>query len=164
MGLDITVFTNPKLIIEGTPKADQDYDGWFVRGNRDFPYHAVGLPEGVYQDHESWGFRAGSYSGYNYYRNVLARAGMGADDKTVWDNPVRYVNKPFYEQVNFSDCEGVIAGPMLKKLATDYKENRLKFIQEASQVGDTEWLIQKYDEWAQAFEDAAKSNGFIVFH
>jgi len=65
-------------------------------------------------------FRAGSYSGYNKWRDELARRALDLPAATVWEDPSRFVEAPFFELINFSDCEGTIGPDAASDLATDF--------------------------------------------
>lgn len=68
--------------------------------------------DSVYSWEESFDFRAGSYSGYNWYREKLGELNAEA----------------FREQIDFSDCEGVIGSVVANRLAKAYWENASKAI------------------------------------
>lgn len=101
---------------------------------------------------------AGSYGGYNNWRNELSIFGLGVDAKTVWANPEKYKGRPFYELVNFSDCEGTLGADISAKLARDFWENLAR-----AEVECDEYFVAKYNEWLRAFEYAA-NDGAVEFH
>ncbi|WP_122448718.1 hypothetical protein [Pseudomonas viridiflava] len=173
MGLDISVF----LKLAEAPEAARDSDGNLADyethrefyDNPDFPGRIEGLkPEMVYRIGEHGdGLCAGSYGGYNRWRNELAQ--MAGYPLTEYDT--HYGKKaegydagawaagsgPFFEQIQFSDCEGTIGPVVSAKLAKDYEE----FAERAESVGGRFW--EKYQEWRAAF-DAAADGGAVVFH
>lgn len=168
MGLSITVLKNPVQTRKGFPKSDEDFDGQYVYPNRDFTSVADGIEPGIY-DGETHRFHPGPYSSYNHFRNLLSQVGMGDVDSVIWENPGAYSNRPFFEQVNFSDCEGVIGPRTSKKLAKDYEDNREKFVKfvqwkYAHDIGERDYLIDRYDRWAEGFKIAAENNGMVLFH
>ena len=167
MGLDITVLVDPKLVTAGAPDPNSNYRGYWVYKHPSFPKQFEGFEEGVYEG-ETWGFRAGSYSGYNEFRQYLSLVGMNAAPETVWGDTKKYLKKPFFEQVNFSDCEGSIGPVVARKLAKDYADNResfVKFIEmKFKDTTDREYFINKYDEWSMAFSEAGATNGAVLFH
>lgn len=117
---------------------------------------------GFYQHGLREAFRAGSYSGYNQWRDML-------------DNFVAYIVKkalvtgggqrPFAELLDFSDCEGVIDDATSKKLFKDFTKYA-PYISDftGSRSKDRgEYFLSKYKEWAQAFE-IAEDYGAVFFH
>jgi hypothetical protein len=174
MGLDITVYTRvekahptfQKTIADSEDPREEAYEMGF-----EIPYveegrekRAAGLELGVaYKADDRWGFRAGSYSGYNQWREQLAQL-AGVDDINKFWNQMGEAEEaggrldvPFAELIAFSDCEGTLGPEVCARLAKDFA----KFDERASQ-GD-EYFYDKYQEWRRAVEDAAQ-NGFISFH
>lgn len=162
MGLDITAYRNAKktegveLDSNGYPK---DYDRFDLVSENDieyteenFPGRTEGVTTGVYEPEESFGFRAGSYGGYNSWRNQLAQIAGFRDATDVWDN---HREGPFVELINFSDCEGIIGPKVSAKLAKDFADH-------ADKAGYG-YFRDKYDEWRKAFEMAA-DGGYVDFH
>lgn len=164
MGLDITAYS--KIVLD--PNAEVDGDGYPVNlddyfialpdslaaAEKNWPGRTGGLAAGVYKFEDTHGFRAGSYGGYNSWRNELAMlAGYGcAADVWGQENP----EGPFVELINFSDCGGVIAGDAAKKLAQDFADFQ-------SKVETTGYFAEKYADWRKAFELAA-DDGAVEFH
>ena len=128
MGLDITAISEiePVEIPEDIElwsdeyydwEEEQNFPGsvWNLYQSSNFPEQGEGLPNGsVVSKGEEFGHRAGSYSGYNEWRRMLARAALGMSDEEVWnkiDSGVSYSEVPFGELINFSDADGVI-GPI----------------------------------------------------
>lgn len=156
MGLDITAYKN--LIKIENPQRDGDgelidYDEAFEPGasakwsESAFPGRAEGLDIScVYQYQDAFDFRAGSYSGYNRWRDQLEEFGQG---------------RAFQELINFADNEGVIGPVVSKKLACDFQalEPAARFYAENI---NSEWFIEQYLNWKKAFEMASE-NGAVEF-
>lgn len=177
MGLDITAYSNVEKIAEipyNKEGIDWDKVGELEEGghkttlrkNDSFPTHCEDLDEGVYKiNGNSHGFRAGSYSGYNRFRNLLS-VFVGGTDKEVWENPDKFKDDPFYELINFSDCEGCIGPKVSAKLYQDFVENEERFldsIETHKNEFDLGWIKTCYSNWKKAFE-LAKDHGFVDFH
>ena len=113
---------------------------------------ANGVKMGLDILYNGGGFRAGSYSGYNQWRNQLANL-VGTTDKRIWENPVP---GPFVELINFSDCEGTIDSKTSAKLAKDFQE-----YQGEANIKD-EHFVQIYNHFRIAFE-CASDGGSVVF-
>lgn len=179
MGLDITAYSKLEFAKE-FPNYDSaeeafPWDGATVR----FTYGAwaydgfdriapLAKPEGdkvvVYVcKGEELKFRAGSYGGYSYWRNWLARVANGLDAQDVWNtrNLQRTRDLPFYELIDFSDCEGVIGTDAAKELAIDFAAFQDKV--DALTGEDNEYNQTKYAQWRKACELAA-DGGAINFH
>lgn len=172
MGLDITYYSRLKL--DETVKAD-DEDAYathlVVYDNSDFPGRSAPLVNrGCYTFEDSDGFRAGSYSGYNHWRERLAKlAGYPAvsdlsysASRTHSAGAWHATSGPFWELINFADNEGTIGTVAATKLAADFVEwdERAKA---ASEADGEPYFYEKYVEWRTAFE-AAADGGAVDFH
>lgn len=151
MGLDITAYSG---LTEFCPKNESESPGagqtYFYK-NMEFPDQFEGLKERtIYSYAKSFCFWAGSYSLYNLWRGILAYM--------VHYNDKKGETNPFYELINFSDCEGAIGQVVAKKLAADFAE-----WQEEADANPDDWFRMKYAEWRKAFEIAA-DNGAVQFH
>lgn len=177
MGLGITAYRKLTKIdavfdadgepIDPNTRESIDYD---MRAylNPDFPGRADEIEDrAIYSAEDSMGLHAGSYGGYNRWREKLAElAGYPAGDyeqygRTYQSHCVPCWNGetgPFSELINFSDCEGVIGAAVSAKLAKDFAE----FQQAADQIED-ERFRAKYAEWRKAFEMASDA-GAVSFH
>lgn len=171
MGLDITAYKQLKLVrpLTDTEKADYEVEDEsennvvFYNFNEDFPEHSERLePFSLYECTERVGFRAGSYSGYSIWRNELAKVAGFKSDKDVWNNGK--LGDPFYEVINFTDCDGVIGPKFAAKLFKDFVDNQARADAHSKTLGtDSEWFKSKYAEWRKAFE-MASDNGAVSFH
>jgi len=150
MGLDVTAYKNIKWL----RPIDRENDDYDLRIDiSDFAERAEDLKDGDYSYSDSYGFRAGSYSGYNSWRNELALlAGFGSA-KNAWTKD----SGPFWELINFSDCEGTLGTFTCKKLLLDFKE----FYAQAEKIGG--YFFDLYKEWTIGMELAAE-NGCFNFH
>jgi hypothetical protein len=158
MGLDITAYR--KLIAVENPELDEDGElvdwdtNWRPGGSMEwsekhFPGRGEGIdPQTVYTWEESFGFRAGSYSGNNWWRAKLEKFAKGND---------------FSELINFADNEGVIGPVVSAKLAKDFANNKDKAKVFAGSLEDGDWWLGQYERWQQAFEMAA-DDGAVDFH
>lgn len=170
MGLDIRAYQGLKLI--GTAKNGEDYEDEYdwrktfyahptYIDEADFPKHLEGsglVAGGVYEYADDLKFRAGSYSNYNWWRNELAYMVLGVGSRIVRDSPGVYCDQPFYFLINFSDCEGIIAGDAAAKLKRDFEE-----WQEQADEHPSNYFREQYAQWRKAFEMAADS-GAVDFH
>lgn len=177
MGLDITYYANlQKLdcVFDGdgepidpvTRKPLEDAVQFYV--NPHFQGREVPLVDGAaYVAEECEGFCAGSYGGYNHWREGLAAlAGYPlTEHESYGQTEFRHdagawavESGPFHELINFSDCEGVIGSVVATKLAKDFAD----FQERANTHMDEGWR-DLYAEWRNAFEMAA-NGGAVRFH
>lgn len=177
MGLDITayrkitkldaVFDSDGEPIDPTTREPIEY-AMRAYINNDFPKQADKIEDrAIYDAADSFGFRAGSYGGYNHWRDQLAKlAGypLGQHEQygKVYDSYcVECWNGktgPFSELINFSDCEGVIGPETAAKLAKDFA-----VFQDAADKTDEHFFKENYNAWRKAFEMAADA-GAVSFH
>lgn len=170
MGLDITAYRQLKKVDESEIKRDEDgeidedafdYDTHHhLYVNSHYPERAPEIQsDAVYTSAEDYGFRAGSYGGYNNWRNGLAEL-AGYDpiddrhDKGAWETD----GGPFWELINFSDCEGVIGSSVSKKLLADF----LAF-DAAAKTHRGEYFYEVYQEFTKGLTFAA-DDGALHFH
>jgi len=109
----------------------------------------------------------GSYSSYNIFRNLLSKAVLKVNAETAWNKPSKYCNKPLWDIINFSDCDGVIDCSTSKTLYNNLKESRSIFktyISKTDSIGemDEEHNMQLYDELIKCFKLGAE-DGIIIF-
>jgi hypothetical protein len=158
MGLDISYYT--KLVPAADPVRDEwgdfDRDIYFAVGD-DETRRAADLKPGVYTFDKREGFRAGSYGGYNQWRDMLAVFAAFPSARYVWNSRDRVAGQPFVELIDFSDFEGVIGPTVSAKLAADFAAH-----QERANAHPDEWWRSKYAEWRKAFEVAA-DGGAVEF-
>jgi hypothetical protein len=184
MGLDISAYR--KLTkIDAVFDADGDPIDPVTRGaieydfysyiSHDFPGRADELEDkGVYRAEQCMGFRAGSYGGYNVWREHLATMagypGLERDRYNTGDIQIRHdagafqaTKGPFWEVICFSDCEGVIGAKTCAKLAKDFAEWDARAKQYGDALDQPNWFYEKYKEWREAFEMGA-DDGAVDFH
>ena len=159
MGLDITAYKNlhvvenPELDEEGYPS---NWESEWMPGagvewsEENFPGRAPELKcDAVYGFEDSYDFRAGSYSGYGWWRDKLEE--FARDDD-------------FYELIEFADNEGAIGASVSAKLYEDFIRNRADAEKFQKTITDDDgWWLEQYDKWTTAFS-YAKENGAVDFH
>ena len=174
MGLDITAYSRLAFIERLEPVGDRwaqeiwedkywgtDQQTVYVAWFDEFTGRRAPLeipPErcvDVYSYVHRVAFRAGSYSGYNWWRNELALLSSGMSAKNVWSSGK---DVPFYELINFSDAEGVIGSVACKELLGDFE----KFSSDAQRHKDP-WFWEAYQLWHNAAQLGA-DDGMIDFH
>ncbi len=158
MGLDITAYKNLKKV--KNPQFDEygDLVNWETQWRTDasmewsesvWPGRGEGVEvKTVYSYEEDYDFRAGSYSGYNFWR-----AGLESFKGDV----------AFQELIDFADNEGVIGPIVSKKLAKDFSDYEEEAKAYAKTIADGDWWFERYLAWKKAFEMASE-NGAVDFH
>ena len=96
------------------------------------------------------------YSYHNKFRKALAKL-AGTDCKTVWANPDKYANIPFFELIEFADNEGCMDWEVTANLAKDFKDLHHK----AKEVFSKE-MMDHYEDWGLILE-FAEDNRVLVF-
>lgn len=158
MGLDITAYRklnkveNPILDDDGYP---EDWDNEWKPGEAMEWSESIWPGKGkpiesnlVYRFDERYDFRAGSYHGYNRWRDRLEE----------FKGEIA-----FQELIDFSDSEGVIGSILSKKLLYDFIEHESEAITFSTTIEEGKWWIDKYRDWKKAFELAA-CDGAVEFH
>lgn len=199
MGLDIVSyrycrFVQPltKLCHEGECEhCDDDYLRHYYPNEPVFAHNAPDFRGGVYRvsftqenSPNSFHFRAGSYHGYNLWREWLCQFATGESYSDFWlsTNLVALMTGntlPFWELLNMSDCEGIITGPVATELLKDFEDHREKAlawrstkpverkswlpgVSEAEVEFDPDYWVENYELWTQAFR-VASPEGILVF-
>jgi hypothetical protein len=136
-----------------------------------FRQRLVGMRPGLYEYTRSsrrHSFRAGSYSGYNWWRDQLCRFALGVPAADMWATPQRYRKQPFVELINFTDCDGRIGTQVSAKLSADFTSHASKARKftpaddEMGEEGAAAYWLEVYQEFTTAFRLAAK-NGALRF-
>lgn len=183
MGLDITAYRFCDV-------GDTVIEQWDCRiyNGENFKGRADDLVNGAtYCVAEMIKFRAGSYSSYNTWRDMLAQmAGYARMEDDAWRKHLvkaaggtelyRELKHPyaatawaaesgsFWELINFSDCEGVIGAVTSAKLVQDFKEHERKAAA-FSNCLSSDWcddFFELYEKWQEAFT-LASQGGAVCF-
>lgn len=157
MGLDITAYSKVEWAQEYDCDDEEPYERDLVLAytNPDFPGREGTIRTGWYEcKGESLGFRAGSYSGYNRWREWLSDQALGVEPEHVWKRADEYAGRPFFALIHFSDCEGVLGPEVCGGLLADFKAFQ--------PVGD-DYALDHYAYWTRAMELGA-DGGMVVFH
>ncbi len=176
MGLDITAYSKIKRI-----ECEYDDEGDYIDPIskeliEDEIFQAIGNHKshdrsdgvsGFYTYEDATGFHAGSYRGYNQWRDKLAEiagylpiplkkyGGVVVDScaASAWKVDGGF----FWELINFSDCEGTIGSLTSRKLAKDFEQ-----FQEKVDTLDDERFKYTYADFRAAFEMASEE-GCVIF-
>jgi hypothetical protein len=145
---------------------------FILRGN--YSRHRArlgGMKVGLYartKASKSFGFRAGSYSGYNWWRNELSLFALDEEASNVWVEPRSFRGKAFWELIDFTDCGGRIGTTVAAKLAADFTAHAKRAARHAPTIemaenpdAGTYWL-ETYRDFATALKLAAR-DGALTF-
>jgi hypothetical protein len=91
----------------------------------------------------------------------------GQTSEVVWMNKDAFEGRPFYELIDFSDCEGIIGPEVSEKLHSDFETNRpnmIKYCLDNFINDDTAYdnVMEIYDDFTKAFKLASK-DGLVLF-
>ena len=160
MGLDITAYSKLKPCGSHESEPDECWNQGHIdiyAGGPNMVERLDGHKEGCYRAAEGsreLSFRAGSYSGYNAWRDELSELAQGRPAEEVWADP----QGPFAELIYFSDCKGSIGPNTSAKLLLDFRE----FSAKARRQQDL-FFMELYELWLRAFK-LASDGGMVVFH
>lgn len=162
MGLDITAYSNLNPVGKHTDGWCENEEHVVAYAYNDFPKSFRGIPVlgerdrmllgGCFEmtdETEKLAFCAGSYSGYNAWR----------DDLKQQFNPGVDPEAPFFELIWFADNEGVISSEASTDLLADFQKHADLYQPSRHE----EFFRAKYACWTKAAELAATA-GLIDFH
>lgn len=112
---------------------------------------------------EVYGFAAGSYGGYNAWRDRLSEVFLRVPARVVWADADRYREQPFFELVHNADNEGVIGPVASAALAEDFERYAAVWVEALRRDPNGDWFREKYRHWAKATRLAADT-GLIRLH
>lgn len=131
----------------------------------DWEKHLAGMEPGLYEytdASEQFEFRAGSYSNYSLWREFLSELALKVEPNAVWEEPERFVGRPFVELIDFTDCDGRIGTRLASKLVADFRAHTDKAEDLAATLENDGHFINIYRDFTRAFELAAQQ-GALAF-
>jgi len=193
MGLDVSVWSNQEYVHRDWLKCEWG-NHVAVHSSSGFPERRDGMREGCYTANLVHEFKAGSYSGYGWFRSQLSLFALGVPSVDVWKNAERFSGQPFYNLVAFCDNEGILGPKTCAKLSADFEQHGRLFetyvpivLDDNACDGtgkptstdktfrpveprrpcadeDVQFRIYNYNQFAKSFRLAAKHGGFVEFH
>lgn len=177
MGLDISAASKLTFVrrVPSIEALDKLYTEFSER-KEPFPYFVIhangrahasrlrGTRAGLYtyaKGSRGHSFRAGSYSGYGWWRDQLAHFAHNVPAEEIWHNPRRYRGGAFVELIDFSDCEGHFGALVSAKLCADFVEHARKArpfslaLNTAEEPNVGAYWLEVYRDFARAFKLAA---------
>jgi hypothetical protein len=126
MGLDISAYSRLTKVIN--PGEDRD-DLITLTDNPDFPGRIAPQTTGKYDCKDSADVFSMGYGSYNRWREWLAKLAGYPGVRNRWTPEPSHANGaflqnhgPFWELINFSDCEGTIGTIACQKLLKDFND------------------------------------------
>lgn len=162
MGLDITAYSQLKDTGRPFDWAVDEENALISNNHPDFAERCVEFtPGNAFEYKVSYRARIGAYSYYGAWREKLAEL---AGYPPVVGRPRPYsegawaaTEGPFWELINFTDCDGVLGTAVCQKLAEDFDAYEVS----ARRLGDEDFLYT-YLQFKAAVEFAS-DGGAVVF-
>lgn len=133
--------------MSGLSPADQATGQTWLYDNPEYPGRAEPFASGDYTYHAVQHMLAHSYGNYSRWRNQLAELAGYASAADAWGN---HSGGPFWELINFSDCQGTLGTLVCAKLAQDFAQ-----FQAAADAHPDEYFRADYNSMRAGFELAA---------
>jgi len=127
----------------------------------------VGKIDDEYDD-SIFDFRAGSYSGFHDFRDMICRIVHGEPTAkfTGFGGYLPWDDNPINILLHHSDCDGEITADEAKRLLPALEEVRLKLIEASADhdpFGQIAYAIGGLDNWIKACELAIENNMYLIF-
>ena len=148
MGLHVTAYSE---LVPGRKDSELNITESMIAHSNSFGKRCA-LSEGRYDYKAFHDFPAGTYGGYNRFRDQLARAAGYESADSVWENNLK---GPLSELINFSDCYGVLDSATSEKLAGDFN------VVSTQKIEDIRFM-RVFNDFHKAFALAA-DGGCVVF-
>lgn len=157
MGLDVRVYNNIKI----TEKEEYADFTAFVSSEY-WKYKIKNLKEGkAYKGDSCFRGVSCACSSHNRFRETLIKL-IGRDDLLDVDGKIKWNelpdDMPFYDFIDFSDCEGCLDWEISAKIYTDFE----KYFDKAK-LELNEYNISIYETWLETF-NYGRSNSVVVFY
>ncbi len=152
MGLDITGYEDIKATGKTFNIEEDEYISVSDWKQSNMKY----IEEQQIEYKETHCFRAGSYGGYNSFRNNLCTLANNITVEELWKTEDESLK--FYWLINFSDCEGYIGTSYCKILYDEFVKYNDKIM---SSLNDFDKV--KYKDFKEAFR-LGSNNGLVDFH
>lgn len=187
MGLDLSVYTNVKLLKSSEDSTEDDghyHDSSIYLYKNDSVFNqSDDMEDGFYEGDRAEVSRLGwGYSGYNTWRKFLVEFAGYRDIEDigerynkikrsekideVFDTEIISTQLKFAEVCYFTDCEGFIGPKTSAKLYNDFESNLIDYTKKAMKelgVMQGENFVDKYKKLMEHFKIASENNGVVKF-
>ena len=164
MGVSVVAISQARCARKHDPDGNWCYKHHTFVENPAMPSVLDGRPTVCYcsktGDLDCYGFEAGSYSGYNEFRDELSELALGISADKLWTNPDPHMGKPFVELLLIPPYANAIGPVTSAKLLKDFN-CYLAAARKRWRSKSTAWLLENYMDFRRAFQ-IAKGNGFVV--
>lgn len=169
MGLDVRSYHNVEFVCDVPEGVDCqvswleenfDYDTHtLVWCNNSFIRQFEGLKQGIYKysktsvtDYPRW-----SYSGYNNFRDILAKSVGYFNAVDCWRkvDESGFENNVLSDLICFSDCEGIFSTKSCKIINKDLNQVDFSFFTEE------DYYLRQLKLLIEVFKNAAENNGIV---
>lgn len=139
---------------------DNTGDGWYV-------YQAFGMEpinhiptveEGCYKADVLYSDCDIFYSKYSTLRDIISRVVLKHDVKHVWNNVDNFIDKPFIEFLQTSDCEGAIDYTVAEKILHDFERYEPVIKPELD-----EYLCRFFDHYVCVLKKTVENKGIVYY-
>jgi hypothetical protein len=171
MGLDITAYEKLEASYETVEDIEEGTAGYslYTHKETEFENSSTGLLLDTYYDStgEEYGFRAGSYGGYNQWRNQLSFIvnNIYANDLYKEYQTFERIQEEGFkmaELIYFSDCDGYIGPEVCQKLYVEFRDNE-QFAKDYAEQSNDEHFYVVYKDFLEAFKIVGDA-GAVSFH
>jgi len=157
MGLDVTGYSELKKCNEDDCEEMYVSSGdWEQSNMKEFEGEIKCSVEDTYD------FRAGSYGGYNRFRDELCKTINNVSAQSLWSLAETQkdvaIDMPFFWLINFTDCDGYIGTSFCEILYNDFCNYEEVFVAKC----EDDSYIEKYLDFKEAFK-LGKNNGLVIF-
>lgn len=157
MGLDV------RCVYNLTPSEDdENYDVYISTPKFDDVDHVTMFEFGAYKCESSCIFRAGAYSAYNRFRNSISTIALSVKAEEVWENPLKYKGKPFFEIINFTDCDGCFDYVIADKLLNDFTTHKDVILSKFKELEPR--FVDTYNCFIAVLKDAVEKKGLVQYY
>lgn len=157
MGLDVRCVYN--LI---PSDEDDDCDVYINNSKFEEVDHITKFEAGGYTGESSCTFRAGAYSTYNRFRNCISTTILKVEAREVWEKPFQYKDKPFFEFINFSDCDACFDYVIAEKLLKDFTEHKDVVVREFEKLEPQ--FVEVYNSFIEVLKEAVDKKGLVQYY
>lgn len=156
MGLDVSVYQNIK-VRDLEDEDDYDYEFQAFVPAPQWEHKIKNLNNGAYYTGDSVGDLRSGYGSHYGFRVALCEIMYRTENE--WIHGELNENMPFYELIDFSDCEGCLDWEISEKLYNDFISNHeaaMRYFKVKPNFKD------KYIEWTEIFR-LGKDKGVVSF-
>lgn len=137
---------------------DNTGDGWYVyqASGMEPINHIPTVEEGCYKADVLYSDCDIFYSKYSTLRDIISRVVLKHDVKHVWNSVDNFIDKPFIEFLQTSDCEGAIDYTVAEKILHDFERYEHVIKPELD-----EYLCRFFDHYVCVLKETVENKGIV---